>query len=237
MTVWLIYTLDHLLDARILQKGSPKFSYRWHWENRKILWPMLLAGVIATIVMSLLLLPFRILVFGGIVGGGVGGYILIHRGMPCVRRRYVFKEGWISLIYTSGVWGVPLIYHGKIPEFTVLLAILIYLMLVLINVLIYSYHEVGADLHLSQETLATVAGLETTRHLLRLLVLSVLILIMAAFFVLDDAGLYPVFLILLGMTAVLGMIIYLPRFFNLPERYGILADAVFLLPGLLYWVP
>ena len=49
-------------------------------------------------------------------------------------------------------------------------------------------------------------------------------------------GLRKVYLILLSMTAVLGSIIAFPGFFSKHERFGILADAVFLLPGLLVWI-
>jgi len=236
LTVWLIYTLDHLLDARALKENSAKPAYRWHYEKRKILWPILLAAGLATVCLSLVFLPARILIFGCVMSGIVILYTLVQQGMLGSGMTYLFKEGWISIIYTAGIWGVPLLSYGAAPDIPVLLTIIIYLLLVQVNVLIYSYHDYHMDGQESQQTLATVAGRKFTSHLLRLLILSVLMLIMVAFLILDDPSIGVVYIILLGMTMVMGLIIAFPRFFSNNERYGILADVVFLIPGLLVWM-
>jgi hypothetical protein len=236
LTVWLIYTLDHLLDARTLKEKSGKPAYRWHYDMRKILWPILLATGLATLILSLAFLPARILIFGCIMGSFAILYTLVHQGLFRSRLTYLFKEGWISIIYTLGIWGVPLLSYGTIPDIPVLLTIIIYLLLVLINVLIYSFFDYHIDGQESQQTLATVFGRRITSHLLRLLNLSALLLIMVAYLILVDMAMGKVYIILLSMTAVLGLIIAFPRFFSKNERYGILADGVFLIPGLLLWM-
>ena len=48
--------------------------------------------------------------------------------------------------------------------------------------------------------------------------------------------LVPAYSILLGMVPILGVIIAFPRVFGRKDRYGILADGVFLLPGLIVWL-
>lgn len=236
LTVWLIYTLDHLLDARGLKDKSDKPAYRWHYVNRKILWPILLAAGLANAGLSLVFLSPKILVFGCIMGGMVVLYTLVHQKMMGSGLTYLFKEGWISTIYTAGIWGVPLLSNGTAPGIPVVLTIIIYLLLVLINVLIYSFYDYHTDGQESQQTMATVAGRKTTAHLLRLLILSVLILIMADFMIQDDQAMWKFYIILLSMAAVLGSIIAFPRFFSRNKRYGRLADAVFLVPGLLIWI-
>ena len=45
-----------------------------------------------------------------------------------------------------------------------------------------------------------------------------------------------VYIILLGMVSLLGGILAFPHFFSKNDRYGVLADAVFFLPGLLIWI-
>ena len=236
LSVWLIYTLDHLLDARTLKGISGKPAYRWHYDMRKILWPILLAAGLATVLLSLAFLPARVLIFGSIMGVFVVLYTLVHQGLLGSRLTYLFKEGWISIIYTAGIWGVPLLSYGAVPDIPVLLTIIIYLLLVQINVLIYSFFDYHTDCRESQHTLATVYGREITSHLIRLLILSVLMLIMVACLILVDLSMGKVYVILLSMTAVMGLIIAFPRLFSKNERYGILADGVFLLPGLLVWM-
>ncbi len=236
LTVWLIYTLDHLLDARSLKENSIKPVYRWHWDHRFILQPVLLLVGLATIGLSMVYLPTGILLFGGITGSLVILYTIAHQGKPGTHRKYLFKEVWISILYTAGIWGLPLISKGSIPDVSVLLALIIYLVLVLVNILLYSLHDYTNDREESQHTMATRFGREVTAHLLRILILSALILIMMAFLTPEDQGLRKVYLILLSMTAVLGSIIAFPGFFSKHERFGILADAVFLLPGLLVWI-
>ena len=236
LTVWLIYTLDHLLDARTLKENSIKPVYRWHWDHRSVLRPVLLAVGLVTIGLSLVYLPTGILIFGGITGSLVVFYTIAHQGKPGTHRKYMFKEVWISILYTAGIWGVPLISKWSIPEISVLLAIVIFLMLVLVNVLLYSLHDYYKDRKESQHTLATRFGREATSHLLRLLILSALILILAAFLIPEEQDLGKVYIILLSMTSVLGLILIFPSFFGRHKRFGILADAVFLLPGLLLWI-
>ncbi|MCK4856200.1 MAG: hypothetical protein KAT31_18100, partial [Bacteroidales bacterium] len=196
----------------------------------------LLAAGLATVGLSLVYLPLRILIPGCIMAGLVVFYTLAHQGMLGSRMTYLFKEGWISIIYTVGIWGVPLLSYGAVPDIPVLLTIIIYLLLVLINVLIYSYHDYHTDCQESQQTLATVYGRKITFHLLRLLILSVLMLIMSAFLILDDQAMGKVYIILLSMTTLMGLIIAFPRLFSKNERYDFLADAVFFLPGLLVWM-
>ena len=236
LTVWLIYTLDHLMDANSLKEKSARPAYRWHYMNRKILWPVLIVAGFANAVLSLVYLSPRILVFGCIMGGLVVFYTLFHQKMMGSGLTYLFKEGWISTIYTAGIWGVPLLSSERAPGIPVVLTIIIYLLLVLINVLVYSFYAYHTDARESQRTLATVAGRETTAHLLRLLILSVLMLVMAAFLTLDDPAMGKVYTILLFMTAIMGCIVAYPRFFRKNERYGILADGVFFLPVLLLWM-
>lgn len=236
LTVWLIYTFDHLLDARSLKEKSGKPAYRWHYENRKTLRFLLPVAIVATLGLSLAFLPSRILIFGCIMGGFVVIYTLVHQGMMGFRRTYLFKEGWIAILYTAGIWGVPLLSPGAALDVAVILTIIIYLLLVLINVLIYSYHDYYIDGREKQQTLATLAGRMFTSHVLRLLILSILMLIMAAVMILDDRSVLSVYIILLSMTAVMGLIITFPRYFSKNGRYGILADAIFLLPGLFIWM-
>jgi 4-hydroxybenzoate polyprenyltransferase len=235
-TIWLIYTLDHLLDARALKGQSGKPAYRWHYENRKILWPVLLVGGLATAGLSLAFLPARVLIFGCVMVCLVLIYTLVQQGMLGSRATYLFKEGWISIIYTAGIWGVPLLSQKSDPGIPVALTIFIYGLLVLINVLIYSYHDFHTDGLESQQTMATIAGRKTTAHLLRLLILSALVLLLVTFLNIDDPLMGKVYIILLGMTSLLGGILAFPQFFSKRDRYGILADAVFFLPGLLIWM-
>ena len=66
LTVWLRSdTLDHLLDARSLKENSIKPVYRWHWDHRFIIQPVLLLVGLATIGLSMVYLSTGILLFGG----------------------------------------------------------------------------------------------------------------------------------------------------------------------------
>ena len=181
-------------------------------------------------------LPARILIFGCIMGGLVVLYTMVHQGLLGPHITYLFKEGWISIIYTAGVWGMPLLSYGAVPDIQVILTMIIYFLLVLINVLVYSFYDYHSDSRKSQQTMATVFGRETTLHLIKMLILSGLMPILAAFLILDDPAIVKVYTILLIMTAVMGLILIFPRSFSKHERFSFLADAVFFLPGLLIWI-
>ncbi len=235
-TVWVIYTLDHLLDARSLGGGSTRPAYRWHHENRKWLWPLVMVTSVAMVALSVAFLPGRILAFGFVLGALVGIYSLIHQGMVKTGKKYLFKEGWISILYTAGVWGVPLLCHWRIPDTREILVMIVYGLLVLTNVLIYSYHECYEDRRGSKKSMATEWGRKNTSHVLRLLILTILSMIMALFLISENRDLMPAYIILLCMVTVLGGILAFPGFFGRKERYGLLADGAFLLPGLLIWL-
>jgi 4-hydroxybenzoate polyprenyltransferase len=179
-------------------------TYRWHHNNRKILWPILLVTGMAIAGLSLAFLPAKILIFGCIMGGGVFLYAIMHQGMPGKNRIYLLKEGWISILYTAGIWGVPLLSSPEAPGIRVWLTILFYTGLVGVNVLIYALHDPHLDGQESQQTFATRYGRQATFHLLKLLILSILMLILVASLTLDDLTFWKVYLILLVMTALLG---------------------------------
>lgn len=70
-----------------------------------------------------------------------------------------------------------------------------------------------------------------------LLLLIALTLIMVGFFLIyEKPGMVYVYMILIIMAAILGLILTFPRYFDKHEGSGIVADLVFLLPGLLIFV-
>ena len=109
-TVWLIYTLDHLLDAMARKGRSARPAYRWHYQNRKILWPVLLAVGLTTAGLSLAFLPARILIFGCVLGGGLVIYTLVQHGMPGKGRTLPVQGGLDQYHLYGG-------YMGRAPHY------------------------------------------------------------------------------------------------------------------------
>ncbi|MFC2112407.1 UbiA family prenyltransferase [Bacteroidota bacterium] len=229
--VWLVYTLDHLGDAYYLGSEAVKPVYRWHWRNRKkLLYTVaVLAG--ASLVASLIWLPFLV-IYCGIMGTGILSIYMLLHSRPAFKKRYLFKEIWIAVIYTTGVWGFPYLYRGKSLDITLILLILSFFLLVLVNVLSYSRYEIEVDREEKLSTLATRFGEKACRNMIFCLLLISMVLLSLCIYLSVNEFIRPwAALILIMMCIILGEIHLKPEYFRRNAWFGILADGIFILPG------
>jgi len=237
LSIWIIYTLDHILDADNLQDIMIKNRYIWHQKNRKILIKMVFFFILAVIVLLFMDFSFSLLVFGMIIGLIVFIYFSIHQGFKKPCRRYFFKEFWIGIIYTSGICGIPVISTwNEISHVQWMLILNIYF-LVQVNILLYSWYEYPTD---KEESLNTLSTRYSPTFCLRLisayLIFSIGISVSALLLAFGSRGLWQEVWLLIIMCIILSGISFYPAYFIQKERYGIVADLVFILPaGILFF--
>lgn len=228
-TVWLIYLVDHLADSYSLAETMVSPRRLFYRNNRKIVAILITLGFLFTIVL-LFSAPIHILKFG--IPGAilVGLYLLINQISIKFQKYYVPRELIISVLYLYGVCVLPIMQAGRISS-EVYLYLASFLLLILGNVLIYTFYEVMEDEQSSVQTLSRVFQLEV----LRKLNLFLLFLSGGIFSYLMISKQAPIKFSILGLIMAAGLfaIQYFTKFFTLYNGYANISDGLFLIPLIL----
>lgn len=223
LTVWIIYTADHLLDARKLNQDASSERHRFHQRHAGILLALM---VIALIVDVIQVYYIRSIVFKA----GMGLAFLVAVYFMIQRQIGFLKELLGTLLYTSGVLLIPFSVKKHVSSSDVLL-ILQFGATVWFNLLLFSLIDQSKDEQDNHRSFATSLGQSTTKTALVFLFSAGLTLAVAGL-LLSFSMWWPIFIIA-AMNSVLLLIFLRRGFFEKEDRYRLLGDAVFLLP-LLY---
>jgi hypothetical protein len=224
LTVWIIYTADHLRDARNIGKKASSDRHYFHQRNFKTLSACLLIAIVADIV---LLFFIRKPVFvGGLFLAVLVAFYLVLQG-----RMYYLKELVVALLYTLGVLLPSLaVTENHISVMHVGLFVQFFL-IAFLNLLIFSFFDADNDRQDNLSSFVTRFGKSAAKNLISGLFM---ILILINLIQLFTGGYDRIpFLILLVMALVLLGIFSFSRFFRQSEFYRMLGDAVFFLPILI----
>lgn len=133
--VWLIYTTDHLRDAKRAKKPK-RARYLYHEQNESTL-KFTMGIVIFSCIVCMFMVPMMIL-FGGLV---LGSLSLVYLSVQFWLARYGLKELYVSIIYTSGILLAPFVLG---QHFDWLIFILLFLATFL-NLILFSWFEEAED--------------------------------------------------------------------------------------------
>jgi 1,4-dihydroxy-2-naphthoate octaprenyltransferase len=221
LTVWIIYTADHLVDARSVHTPASSKRHRFHQNHFALLaGALLFAGVIDGVMISLIRKP--VLYYGLVLAVAVIVYL------SCQRRLKYVKEFCGALLYSVGVvlpaWSlsttaISLSQGLFIAEFCIT---------VLCNLLLFSLFDLHHDLRDHHHSFVTVMGERTTRFLL-----SGFFMLNGALMLLQFSWLAntrDILLVILFMNLMLLIIFIFHKRFEADDRYRIVGDAVFLVP-------
>jgi hypothetical protein len=236
LSVWVIYTLDHLLDARRLKGQAHTPRHLFHHQHFTVIVIGWMLGFVSCFFLLPVFLPWQIWWFGL----GMGGLVLLHLGLVKLigdRVSWLFhKELGVALIYALGVWGGPLsLIEGDWMSWH-WLPLLQFLALALINLLAFSAYEVEVDQLDGHTSFVRAIGRKNTRLLIGLLAFVHLGIggYLGKEMALPDAW-WLLQAIMAIMLFILLLISYWPRYFTQAERYRLWGDAVFILP-LMIWL-
>lgn len=222
LTVWIIYTADHLYDARQLNTPASSDRHRFHQRHFKVLlFALLVTLSVDLILISLLRKP--VFNAGLMLGVIVGIYLLIQRNLKSL------KELSGAMLYCSGVALPALsITHFPITTFQGLL-LAQFGITVFCNLLLFSLFDLRADLRDRHNSFVTVMGEEKTRlFLTTLFIINSFLIVLQMFHYPKIVGAAVVMLV---MNLILFLIFIFPRLFEINGLYRLLGDAVFLVPG------
>jgi len=233
LSVWIIYTLDHLVDAYRLKTRAHTqrhlFVYRYF---KVIVW---LTALLLAIDFFLVLyyLDKEILFFG--IGAGLFAVLYFAALQAAGSRKLVLlqKELIVALLYSVGIWGVPLLNIEFYLHSGEMLTLVGFLFLTIANILVLSLYEHAQDKLDGHQTFAVAWGKPRSKQAV-FMFCGFIFLISGVLMVFGyeqklkiAAGL---FLLMAGTTV---MLVRFPDSFRKNQVYRYLTEGIFWFPGLI----
>ncbi|TGK44652.1 LA_0991 family prenyltransferase-like protein [Leptospira andrefontaineae] len=232
LSVWVIYTLDHLLDGKKVGENSINPRHKFHYDHSKILTILCTIAAIISAVLAFLLLR-EIVLLGGVL---LAALAVLHLGIARWGKIRFGKEFSVALIYTLGVWFGPLLIVGFRSWTSPILLFLFFLGTVL-NLVMNSLMEAELDAKEGQVYLLGVLSPKLAKEwVLRLSLLGFLAALVLAGGIRKWAPGTSVSasLVIALICAVPGGILRYADKFQDSQKYRILGEGVFIL-GLIPW--
>jgi len=225
LTVWIIYTADHLFDVWTIKIPASTARHKFHQDNFKLLRIVLLTMITVDLILTVFI-ETPVFHWGLGLTGIVCLYFIVQSKLKFV------KEFVGALLYSAGIllpsWPVA----EKPLSPLILLLMGQFLITALINLILFSWFDYQRDLQDRRESLVTFLGHRIGKFLL-----------IGLFLVQGSITVYlrmhsqdPVVVMVFAMmNLVLVFIFWESNFFSLDDRYRYAGDAVFFFP-LIYLV-
>ena len=228
-TVWLIYSADHLMDARNIKGKATSFR---HWIHQEYFRPI---AVLGALVLGLCLyVSMNFLSFEEFSAGiALLGFVVLHQYLNLGLKRLHFlfgKEIRIVLGYSLGISLIPLVNSRQISSEIFLLIFCLFL-IALANLLFFGMFEKDADrkdnlkgigVHWKKENIKKTANYSMIFCLIGCLI----------YFFLYPASIIPV--VLLSMLVILMLAFQIESRVSHSDIYRSIGDGVFLMPAVLF---
>ena len=222
LTVWIIYTADHLRDAKKIKHSASTKRHRFHQQYFSVLVCFLCAALFLDLV-TIFFIRRQVFEWGLILATIVVFYLIVQQYL-----RFL-KEFFIAALYT---WGV-LLLSITITPITIntehRLLIVVFGLIAWTNLVLYSWFDQVFDQQDEQNSFVTILGKRTTHFFLYgLFGASFLI---AAIQVTVFTTSAPI-LILSTMNIILFLLFTFRNAFVNDDLYRLIGDAVFLIPAI-----
>lgn len=225
LCVWIIYTLDHLIDAKTIRHRPHTFRHSFHQRHfQAISIAVAMAGVMGLILLRYL--PRITLIWGFCLSFIVLVYFLMLRWLRL--NKMYHKEFFIAVVYTAGVFLPGLSIMGLSPDPPITILFFQVFLVALSNLLIFSVLETQSDSMDQQESLATVLGEDKTKQIVWLLLIAGM-LIATIWLLIGDAGYGFAHSALLMINIVLSLILIFP-WCQKSDYYRLVGDGAFYIP-------
>ena len=230
LSVWVIYTADHLIDGYAKKQNAVILRHRFHYRYRRFFLVSMAVAALAALVLVWHFMDHRILLWGMFLGLWALGYLLLIL-LVYKSGFYFHKEFFISLFYVAGIWLAPVIWHGKPLSYSQILTLGVFVLLAWAEGLVMTLFEQKDDRADHMGSFSTYYGASFTK-LFSGVLLSVALLA-SVFLLWDVPDLRKEYAILTAMATVLLVLLLFDRFFQTGQRYRATGEFTFWLPFLL----
>ena len=226
MTVWVLYTGDHLLDAWKHRKNSQREMHRYIFRKKGMLIYILGLITVADLIVVFNFLDPVMLKAALLMVGGVFLFYAMRHIFRSNSLFFIPGELFVLMIYLAGTWMGPFMSRtittgpGQILIMAMMAGVL------LLNLGVISLYDVKIDSRLGISTLAGSLGKKSTRVLMTVVAVMVLLMALLQFMVNGTDRSSQFALILAGMAGLLFWVLLSPSVFRKREAYRLVADAI-----------
>lgn len=226
ITVWIIYTTDHLWDAKKIKGNASSERHAFHQRHARTISNLLVAGVIIDFALLFYIHP-QVLLSGIFLSALVGLYLIFQH------RVYFLKEILVAAMYILGILIPSIVINTTGFDWPFKMLAFQYYLISLLNLLLFSMFDEEVDGNDKFGSFVTKFGRQRTQRIIHLIffLIITLNLLQLIFWNFNFTFLVP-----LAMTLALMWIYNSHGFFSQNERFRLAGDAVFFLPILyLLW--
>ena len=226
MTVWVLYTGDHLLDAWKHRKSSQREMHSFIFRKKGILIYILGLVTVVDLVLVFNFLDPRMLKAALVLLGVVFLFYAMRHIFRSNKIFFIPGEFFVLVIYLAGTWMGP--YISRTLPMTSGHILILAMMggVLLLNLGVISLYDVKIDNRLGISTLAGTLGKKSTRNMMITTAVIVLLMGLLQFMVYGAQDTSQLALILAGMTGLLLWVLLAPSLFRKQEAYRLFADAI-----------
>ena len=227
--VWIIYTLDHIIDGYKRKEYSLSLRYYLHYRyHRLLLWLVAIASLIAA-AMSFALLPLKTRNVGFMLVAVLVVYFLLNRAYHYKKNRNLpFKEIGVAFVVTLCFAYIPWSYSNSAHSTQLIYLVAGFGCINLANLLMFSHFDFELDNRNGLNSLGSFLskkGLRIGSILFALLAIGIYAYV---FYI----QLIPIetWLILTAMGVQTLLISFFTSIFNKHERYRFFGDLIYIYP-------
>ncbi len=230
VSVWLLYTFDHLADAWKTKGTAASFRHRFHQLHFHFIAKVFLFFSSFLFFLACTYLPEPILFFGLCLGGLCSLYFLLNFFSRARHFTTVFKEISVAAIYTTGIWGPPLLMRDADVSVSVWIIGVQFFLLAWTNLILFSNCERKSDEIDRYPSFSITMGKQATDKFTVFLISVILILTVPAFYLADTHEHIIAELLIATMSIVLVVLFKYSNAFQKREIYRSIGDGIFLIP-------
>lgn len=232
-SVWLVYTLDHLLDAKSIKGQANTTRHLFHQEYFNVLIYTWLVFFIMTGIVTLVFLPTITIRYGILALIIVVFHLMLVKLLGTKVAPYIQKELGVGMAYVVGITVGPFSLSEQIPTYFYVFGLEVFV-LAMINLFQFSYFDHEVDQYQNQTSISRNLGRSMTRYLIYTLFLIVGILCCVGFIFFPSYAIVQFILTCNALT--LALITLKEDYFHQNERYRMLGDFVFIYPVILFLI-
>jgi 4-hydroxybenzoate polyprenyltransferase len=226
LTVWLLYTGDHMLDAWKQRKKIQRDLHYFMMKNRKTLvWSLTLVSAV-DILLIFNMLDKEYMKYALVLAG----LVLLFYAMRHVFRKnrilMIPGEIFVLLIYMAGTWLGPVVAGDMVFEPGHGLVALIFAGILLMNLGVISLYDMQLDRRMGIASMANLLGIKRTKNLLLGTGIAIYLISILQFMAFEMDRFFQYALILSGMATILLLVLYYPSRFRKKDYFRLAADAV-----------
>ena len=225
--VWIIYTVDHLSDARKISVPALTVRHAFHQDYFKTLLLIALILIFSDFAV-LFLIPWEVIRAGIFLSGAVALYFVIMMLLPTFFA-YV-KELLAAFLYTAGICLPALsLYRGALSS-AAITAVFQFFLIVFLNLLSFSYTDYQIDMQERHASLAVKVGRKSLFRIIRTVSVIFLLSFPFEYIYLNVSVLKPEHIVLFLMVLPFLAAACFPKIMNRADVFRAVGDSVFLFP-------